>query len=172
MMNRLNPPRSHAGPSRRCFATAGSNRQSGFRQRGLFVVLLAVLLFVQPVTFAAAPSDDKDKTASEALDMGDHITCGVLFGIMTGSLISSDRHSDADLAALSTYYKERTVASVAAGKAAAVREYGEDLGPEIYADEWRAVYSDMMEEMGRNYARLSRLRYKYGDRCNLRPKFD
>tara|TARA_Y100001934_G_scaffold192392_1_gene226923 strand:+ start:246 stop:632 length:387 start_codon:yes stop_codon:yes gene_type:complete len=109
---------------------------------------------------------------SEDRSMGEHVTCGVLFRILAGGMLQKDRTSGVDYSAMATWYKERAFEEIAAAKRAAADLYGDDLAGEIFDEEWQAVYGDMMNQIDRNYQKLSRLRYRYGDRCEITQKFE
>lgn len=114
-----------------------------------------------------------DEEAPATRSMSEHVTCGVLFRILTGGSQHQDRTSAVDMEPMTNWYKERAFEEIAAGKRAAVEEFGDEaFGTEMFDDEWAAVYADMMNQMGRNYRNLSRLRYRYGDRCDIKRVFN
>ena len=125
------------------------------------------------LSLCCAGSAAGEEAASEPRSMSEHVTCGVLFRILAGGSQHQDRTSAADMQAMTNWYKERAFEEIAAGKRAAVEEFGdEEFGTEMFDDEWQAVYADMMNQMARNYRNLSRLRYRYGDRCVIKPAFN
>jgi hypothetical protein len=117
--------------------------------------------------------DAVEQTPEPPRTMSEHVTCGVLFRILVGGMQHQDRTSSADLQVITNWYKERAFEEIAAAKRAAVAEFGDEaFGIEMFDDEWQAIYADMMNQMGRNYRNLSRLRYRYGDSCDIKPTFN
>ena len=47
------------------------------------------------------------------------------------------------------------------------QEYGKDLGDDIFNEEWKAIQSDMTDQINRNYDNISRLRLRYKEGCNI-----
>lgn len=130
------------------------------------VLVLSLLVVIVP---SGVPASDAD---AEPRSMGEHVTCGVLFRILAGGMLQKDRTSTADFRAIADWYKERAFEEIAAAKRAATELYGDELAFELFDEEWQTVYGDMMNQIGNNYRNLSRLRYRYGDRCDIKPKFD
>ena len=45
--------------------------------------------------------------------------------------------------------------------------YGEELGTEIFNDEWAAIQLDMTDKINRNYDNISKLRLRYKESCEM-----
>lgn len=94
---------------------------------------------------------------ARALDAGaatfeDYATCAVYFRMVVGGMRSRGASA---LASIEQEKMDRMI-EMAKGKAAA----GEDFNAA-----WRRILADMTDTINRNYQNVSRLKYRYDDRC-------
>lgn len=93
--------------------------------------------------------------------MGEYTTCAVYHRMLAGSLRRKQGLQNlADLAS------EKMEFFVDEAKKIAVEEYGEELGEEMFLDEWRAELAYMTDQINRNYENISRLKFRYNERCS------
>ncbi|MCZ6502332.1 MAG: hypothetical protein O6945_07445 [Gammaproteobacteria bacterium] len=89
----------------------------------------------------------------------DYTVCAVYHRMMVGSFQRSGR----DWQAMAE--REKMDSLIKKAKHLARDEYGDELAEELFLDEWRAVLARMNDQINRNYKNISRLKYRYKNRC-------
>lgn len=92
--------------------------------------------------------------------MASYTTCAVYHRMMVGAMRSS-----ANLQVLADKHMELMNDYIALAKKASDDDYGEELGEELFNDEWAAIQAEMTDRINRNYVNISRLKYRYQERC-------
>ena len=92
--------------------------------------------------------------------MASYTTCAVYHRMMVGAMRSS-----ANLQALSDSHMEQMNDYIALAKKASYDDYGEELGEELFNDEWADIQAEMTDRINRNYVNISRLKFRYQERC-------
>ena len=90
--------------------------------------------------------------------------CAVYHRMMVGAM-----RQKGNLGALADVHMERMNLFLEQAKRSSHEEYGEELGEEIFSDEWAAIQSDMTDQINRNYNNISRLRLRYQVPCKFEP---
>ncbi len=91
--------------------------------------------------------------------MSDYTICAVYHRMMVGSFQSNGR----DFQAMAE--REKMDSMIKKAKHLARDEYGDELAEELFLDEWRAILANMNDQINRNYVNVSRIKYRYKDRC-------
>ncbi|MFP6807973.1 MAG: hypothetical protein VB957_12480 [Pseudomonadales bacterium] len=94
--------------------------------------------------------------------MSEYTTCAVYHRMMAGSF--RRKSGLANLAELET---EKMDTLVTKAKAIAIEEDGEELGEEIFLEEWRDTLAYMTDQINRDYDNITRLKYRYKKRCQI-----
>ena len=92
--------------------------------------------------------------------MNDYTVCAVYHRMMVGSFQRSGR----DFQAMAE--REKMDSLIKKAKHLARGEYGDELAEELFLDEWRAILANMNDQINRNYVNISRLKYRYKNRCS------
>ncbi|MCH7742951.1 MAG: hypothetical protein IIB71_09870 [Proteobacteria bacterium] len=93
--------------------------------------------------------------------MSDYTLCAVYHRMMIGSIQRSGR----DLQVIVQIEREKMDALIKKAKHLARKEFGDELAEELFLDEWRAILGSMTNQINRNYENVSRLKYRYKNRC-------
>ncbi len=107
-------------------------------------MLISLLLVLSVSPAWAAPAD----TAG----FEDYATCAVYFRMVVGGMRSRGAGA---LASIEQEKMDRMI-EMAKGKAAAEEDFNAA---------WRRILADMTDTINRNYQNVSRLKYRYDDRC-------
>ena len=92
--------------------------------------------------------------------MSSYTTCGVYHRMMVGAM-----RSDSHLEALAEAHQKKMNYYITLANRAGREEYGDELGEELFNDEWAFVQAEMTNRINRNYVNISRLKYRYQERC-------
>ena len=112
-------------------------------------ISLTLLVLTLPFRFAYAEES-----------MASYTTCGVYHRMMVGAM-----RSDSHLEALAEAHQKKMNYYITLAKRAGREEYGDKLGEELFNDEWAFVQAEMTDRINRNYVNISRLKYRYQERC-------
>ena len=91
--------------------------------------------------------------------MSDYTLCAVYHRMMAGSFQSNGR----DYQAMAE--REKMDSLIKKAKHLAREEFGDELAEESFLDEWRTVLANMNDQINRNYVNISRIKYRYKNRC-------
>jgi hypothetical protein len=94
--------------------------------------------------------------------MADYTTCAVYHRMMVGAFQRGGR----DMGIMADMEREKMDLLIRNAKLQAREEYGDDLAEELFQEEWRATLADMTNQINRNYENVSRLKYRYKNRCS------
>ena len=101
-------------------------------------------------------------TATAEELMSSYTTCAVYHRMMAGAMRRKgnlDSLFDAEVEKMN-FFVERA-------KKLNRETYGEELGDEIFNDEWAAIQLDMTDKINRNYDNVSKLRLRYKENCEM-----
>ena len=101
------------------------------------------------------------EAAPPSATMSDYTICAVYHRMIVGSIQRSGR----DLQVLAEIEREKMESLIKKAKHLARKEFGDELGEELFLDEWRAILGSMTNQINRNYENVSRLKYRYKNRC-------
>ena len=110
------------------------------------------------LTFSLISLPSWTATAEEL--MSSYTTCAVYHRMMAGAMRrrgNLDSLFDAEIEKMN-FFVERA-------KQLNRETYGEELGAEIFNDEWAAIQLNMTDMINRNYDNISKLRLRYKERC-------
>lgn len=114
-------------------------------------------LTIMTLCFSAVDASEPPQAS-----MNDYVTCAVYYRMIVGSM-SSRYGSDQD--ELAGIPKENMAKMMELAHSAATEEYGREFGEELFQDQWRAVFTDMTDQINRSYDNISKLKYRYDGRC-------
>lgn len=100
------------------------------------------------------------RAASPEVTLSGATVCAVYFRMVVGSM-----RYGRDLGPLADVEREKMDRAMAIAREKAKEEFGEDMAEEIFQSEWRAILAEMTDDINRNYDNVSKLRYRYDDRC-------
>ena len=101
-------------------------------------------------------------TEPAAGSMDDYVTCAVYYRMIAGSMSARYGSGQDELA---TIPKENMALMMEMAQSAATREFGKEFGEELFQDQWRAVFTEMTDQINRNYDNIAKLKYRYDRRC-------
>ncbi len=93
---------------------------------------------------------------ASAASFNDYTTCAVYFRMQVGHFKSRDLTPIADIE------QEKMDRMVTQGRKAAIAEFDDE---EMFDIEWRTILAEMTDEINRNYENISRIKYRYDERC-------
>ena len=93
--------------------------------------------------------------------MSGYTTCAVYHRMMAGAM-----RRNGNLSSLADLEVDKMGLFVRRAKRLSVEMYGEELGEEIFNEEWAAIQLDMTDMINRNYDNISRLRVRYKESCD------
>lgn len=94
--------------------------------------------------------------------MSDYTICAVYHRMIIGSIQRKGRN----LQVIEDLEREKMDSLIKTAKQLARKEYGDELAEELFLDEWRAILADMTDQINRNYENVTRLKYRYRNRCS------
>jgi hypothetical protein len=94
--------------------------------------------------------------------MDDYVTCAVYYRMIAGSMSSRYGSGQDELA---TIPKENMALMMELARSSATEEFGEEFGEELFQDQWRAIFTEMTDQINRNYDNIAKLKYRYDKRC-------
>ncbi len=93
--------------------------------------------------------------------MSDYTTCAVYYRMSIGAM-----KNRGNVQALEAEEREKMNVLIAKAKEVGIDEFGDEaFMEEMFQDEWEAVLAEMTDQINRNYANFSRIKYKYKNRC-------
>lgn len=116
---------------------------------------------MSPVLFLTAALALPHHAAAESASMHQYVTCAVYYRMLVGAFNS--RGQDLDL--MAEMSRERLEVAMKLAREVGAAEYGEEMAEEIFLEQWQDTLAGMTDEINRNYNNISRIKYKYKDRC-------
>jgi len=102
-------------------------------------------------------------TDTSAPSMDDYVVCAVYYRMIVGSMSPGYGSGHTELIDIP---KQNMADMMELARTAASAEYGEELGEELFQDQWRAEFQDMTDQINRNYDNIIRLKVRYDKRCH------
>ena len=96
--------------------------------------------------------------------MTNYTICAVYHRMLAGAM-----RRKGNLGALVDVQIEKMNRFVELAKRSSQKEYGPELGEEIFNDEWAAIQVEMTDQINRNFDNISRLRLRYQVSCDVDP---
>lgn len=113
------------------------------------------LLLLMPLAFGEAESNTMDT----------YTTCAVYHRMVAGAF----QRRGPDLQSLMNLETEKMESWTKKAKQLAHEQYG-DEAEKMFLEQWRLTQVNMTDQINRNYKNISRLKYRYGDRCSVLPE--
>lgn len=103
--------------------------------------------------------------APESKTMHTYITCAVYHRMVAGAF----QRRGAGLQSMMDLETEKMESWTKKARQLAHVQYGGEAEA-MFLEQWRSSFADMMDQINRNYENISRLKYRYGDRCGVIPE--